>query len=77
MCACVRPCLQERLAERFDAVKGPRQWRALASFLSQLGYSEKGLRGIVDRLPRYKHALGVDEVYQVFKVWPAHWCASG
>lgn len=61
---------QEKLAERFSApsVKDARQWRGLAAFLAQLGYSEKGLRAIMERLPYYKHTLGISEVYQVFKV---------
>ncbi len=45
-----------------------REWRSLADCLSMFEYSEKGLRNVVERLRYYKHALGDEHVYRVFKV---------
>ncbi|GBF99009.1 hypothetical protein Rsub_11813 [Raphidocelis subcapitata] len=60
--------LREKLALRMEhAPGGAREWRWLAFCLGQLGYSEKAARRLAEVTRAYKHALGEDEVYCVFK----------
>ncbi|GFR52248.1 hypothetical protein Agub_g14782, partial [Astrephomene gubernaculifera] len=49
-----------------------REWRSLADCLALLPYSEKGLRNSMERLRCYKHALGDEHVYKVFKGMAEH-----
>lgn len=48
-----------------------REWRGIAACLDMVPYSEKGLRMIIERFKCYKHTLGDEQVYKVFKVRPA------
>jgi hypothetical protein len=51
--------LRDKLAVRMEAPgAGPREWRCLAWCIRQLGYSEKGARGLMELTRHYKHALG-------------------
>ncbi|EFJ48856.1 hypothetical protein VOLCADRAFT_104588 [Volvox carteri f. nagariensis] len=49
----------------YDAVV--REWRFLADCIALIPYSEKGLHTYMESLRCYKHALGDEHVYQVFK----------
>lgn len=53
--------LRERLVGRL-AAGGPREWRTVAWCIGQLGYSEKGLRRVVELTPAYRHTLGEQQV---------------
>ncbi|PNW77344.1 hypothetical protein CHLRE_10g432500v5 [Chlamydomonas reinhardtii] len=44
-----------------------REWRGIAACLDMVPYSEKGLRMIIERFKCYKHTLGDEQVYKVFK----------
>lgn len=41
---------------------GPREWRLVSWCISQLGYSEKGLRRIMEMTAAYRHTLGEQQV---------------
>lgn len=45
-----------------------REWRSLADCIALMPYSEKGLHICMENMRFYKHALGDNHVYQVFKV---------
>jgi condensin complex subunit 1 len=45
-----------------------REWRSLADCIALIPYSEKGMRICMELMRCYKHALGDEHVYQVFKV---------
>jgi hypothetical protein len=53
--------LKERLVGRL-ALGGPREWRTVAWCIAQLGYSEKGMRRIIELTPSYRHALAEQQV---------------
>ncbi|WIA41348.1 hypothetical protein OEZ86_004943 [Tetradesmus obliquus] len=57
--------LKERLVGRL-ALGGPREWRTVAWCIGQLGYSEKGMRRIIELTPSYRHALAEQQVFDVF-----------
>ncbi|KAF6263275.1 non-SMC mitotic condensation complex subunit 1-domain-containing protein [Scenedesmus sp. NREL 46B-D3] len=57
--------LKERLVGRL-ALGGPREWRTVAWCIAQLGYSEKGMRRIMELTPSYRHALAERQVFDVF-----------
>ncbi|GIL77384.1 hypothetical protein Vretifemale_6845 [Volvox reticuliferus] len=44
-----------------------REWRSLADCIALIPYSEKGLRACMECMRCYKHALGDEHVYNVFK----------
>ncbi|GLI59397.1 hypothetical protein VaNZ11_001278 [Volvox africanus] len=44
-----------------------REWRSLADCIALIPYSEKGLRACMELLPCYKHALGDEHVFNVYK----------
>ncbi|KAG2433029.1 hypothetical protein HXX76_008756 [Chlamydomonas incerta] len=44
-----------------------REWRGIAACLDMVPYSEKGLRMIMERFKCYKHTLGDEQVYRIFK----------
>jgi hypothetical protein len=54
--------LRERLVVRLTA-GGPREWRIIAWAIGQLGFSERGLRRIMELAPSYRHALGEQQVH--------------
>lgn len=65
-CTCVlqdkqAESLKERLVGRL-ALGGPREWRTVAWCIGQLGYSEKGMRRIIELTPSYRHALAEQQV---------------
>jgi hypothetical protein len=52
--------LRERLVGRLAAVgAGPREWRLVAWCIGQLGYSEKGLRRLMELTAAYRCAAPV------------------
>lgn len=53
--------LRERLVVRLQ-LGGPREWRLVAWCIGQLGYSEKGLRRIMELVACYRHTLGEQQV---------------
>jgi hypothetical protein len=53
--------LRERLVARLQQ-GGPREWRLVAWCIGQLGYSEKGLRRVMELAPCYRHTLGEQQV---------------
>ncbi|GLC56581.1 hypothetical protein PLESTB_001123300 [Pleodorina starrii] len=49
-----------------------REWRSLADCIALIPYSEKGLRNCMEHFKCYKHVLGDEHVYQVFKGLAEH-----
>jgi hypothetical protein len=78
--------LRDKLAVRMEAPgAGPREWRCLAWCIRQLGYSEKGARGLMELTRHYKHALGEPlvslagswvEVGLNYLVWAKAWSTT-
>ena len=59
--------LREKIICRFELVVDPCECSLLAKCITSLGYSDKGMRRIVELLKCYKHALGQMDVYKVFE----------
>ena len=53
--------LRERLVVRLQ-LGGPREWRLVAWCIAQLGYSEKGLKRVMEMTACYRHTLGEQQV---------------
>lgn len=60
--------LIEKLCHRFVGTTDSKQWQNIAYCLSQLTYSDKGIRKLADLLKSYQHTLAVDEVLNHFKI---------
>ncbi|XP_020273026.1 condensin complex subunit 1 isoform X1 [Asparagus officinalis] len=60
--------LVEKLCNRFNGVTDIRQWEYIAYCLSQLTFSEKGLKKLIDSFKTYEHALCEDSVMDYFRV---------
>jgi condensin complex subunit 1 len=61
--------LREKLCLRLEmATGGPRDWRRLAWCLDQLGYSEKGVKAVMEHTRVYRHTLGDPQVRLGFMV---------
>ncbi|KAI5084153.1 hypothetical protein GOP47_0000322 [Adiantum capillus-veneris] len=60
--------LIEKLCHRFSGTAEPKQWQNIAYCLSQLTYTDKGIKKLADLLKSYQHALAVEEVLNHFKV---------
>lgn len=65
--------LKERLVGRL-ALSGPREWRTVAWCIGQLGYSEKGMRRIIELTPSYRHALAEQQVRMREVLWGKRSC---
>jgi condensin complex subunit 1 len=65
--------LKERLVGRL-ALGGPREWRTVAWCIGQLGYSEKGMRRIIELTPSYRHALAEQQVRMREVLWGKRSC---
>jgi hypothetical protein len=53
--------LRERLVVRLQ-LGGPREWRLVSWCIAQLGYSEKGLKRVMEMTACYRHTLGEQQV---------------
>ncbi|MCO5547427.1 hypothetical protein L7F22_000876 [Adiantum nelumboides] len=60
--------LIEKLCHRFSGTAEPKQWQNIAYCLSQLTYTDKGIKKLADLLKSYQHALAVEEVLSHFKM---------
>lgn len=52
----------------FIFVADIRQWEYIAYCLSQLTFSEKGLKKLIDSFKTYEHALCEDSVMDYFRI---------
>ncbi|KAK8916246.1 hypothetical protein KSP39_PZI022560 [Platanthera zijinensis] len=59
--------LVEKLCNRFSGVTDTKQWECIAYCLSQLTFSEKGLKKLVDSFKVYEHVLSEDSVMDYFR----------
>ncbi|XP_057947732.1 condensin-1 complex subunit CAP-D2 isoform X2 [Malania oleifera] len=59
--------LVEKLCNRFSGVTDIRQWECLSYCLSQLAFTEKGMKKLMDLFKTYEHALCEDTVMDHFK----------
>ncbi|PKA58621.1 hypothetical protein AXF42_Ash008908 [Apostasia shenzhenica] len=60
--------LVEKLCNRFSGVADPRQWECIAYCLSQLNFSERGLRKLIESLKAYEHVLSEASVMDYFRI---------
>ncbi|KAG0453440.1 hypothetical protein HPP92_024744 [Vanilla planifolia] len=60
--------LVEKLCNRFTGVTDSRQWRCIAYCLSQLSFSERGLKKLIECFKAYEHVLSEDSVMDCFRV---------
>ncbi|XP_057535381.1 condensin-1 complex subunit CAP-D2-like isoform X1 [Amaranthus tricolor] len=54
--------LVEKLCNRFNGVTDSSQWECLAYCLSQLSFTDKGMKKLIDSFETYEHALCEDSV---------------
>ncbi|XP_020087513.1 condensin complex subunit 1 isoform X2 [Ananas comosus] len=59
--------LVEKLCNRFTGVTDTRQWEYIAYCLSQLTFSEKGLKKLIESFKVYEHVLSEDSVMNHFR----------
>ncbi|KAM7260107.1 hypothetical protein ACFE04_015848 [Oxalis oulophora] len=59
--------LVEKLCNRFSGVTDVRQWEYMSYCLSQLTFTEKGMKKLIDLFKTYEHALSEDSVMDHFK----------
>lgn len=59
--------LVEKLCHRFGGVTDIRQWECISYCLSQLGFTEKGLKKLIELSKTYEHTLVEDSVMDHFK----------
>ncbi|XP_020579522.1 condensin complex subunit 1 [Phalaenopsis equestris] len=59
--------LVEKLCNRFSGVTDNKQWECIACCLSQLTFSERGLKKLVESFKSYEHALSEDSVMDYFR----------
>ncbi|GAU24201.1 hypothetical protein TSUD_23380, partial [Trifolium subterraneum] len=59
--------LVEKLCNRFSGVTDVRQWEHISYCLSQLSFTEKGMKKLIDLFKTYEHALSEDSVMDNFK----------
>lgn len=60
--------LRERLVVRLQ-MGGPREWRLVAWCIEKLGYSEKGLKKVMEMTACYRHTLGEQQVRNLLGEW--------
>ncbi|KAI5396595.1 condensin-1 complex subunit CAP-D2 [Lathyrus oleraceus] len=59
--------LVEKLCNRFSGVADIRQWEHISYCLSQLSFTEKGMKKLIDLFKTYEHALSEDSVMDNFR----------
>ncbi|KAF1879594.1 hypothetical protein Lal_00033251 [Lupinus albus] len=59
--------LVEKLCNRFSGVTDVRQWEYIAYCLSQLSFTEKGMKKLIDLFKTYEHVLSEDSVMDHFR----------
>ncbi|XP_022983683.1 condensin complex subunit 1 [Cucurbita maxima] len=59
--------LVEKLCNRFSGVSDVKQWEYISYCLSQLGFTEKGMKKLIDSFKTYEHAVSEDSVMEHFK----------
>ncbi|KAL5720007.1 Condensin-1 complex subunit CAP-D2 [Ranunculus cassubicifolius] len=59
--------LVEKLCNRFSGVTDTKQWEYISYCLSQLTFTDKGMKKLMDSFKSYEHALCEDSVMENFK----------
>lgn len=59
--------LVEKLCNRFSGVIDTRQWEYISYCLSQLAFTEKGMKKLIDSFKTFEHVLSEDSVMDNFK----------
>ncbi|KAJ4701121.1 Condensin complex subunit 1 [Melia azedarach] len=59
--------LVEKLCNRFSGVTDVRQWQNISYCLSQLAFTEKGMKKLMESFKIYEHALSEDSVMENFR----------
>ncbi|XP_047172089.1 condensin-1 complex subunit CAP-D2 isoform X2 [Vigna umbellata] len=59
--------LVEKLCHRFSGVTDVRQWEYISYCLSQLSFTEKGMKKLIDLFKSYEHVLSEDSVMDHFR----------
>ncbi|KAL6145156.1 hypothetical protein ACLB2K_055844 [Fragaria x ananassa] len=59
--------LVEKLCNRFSGVTDVRQWEYISYCLSQLAFTEKGMKKLMESFKTYEHVLSEDSVMDHFK----------
>ncbi|XVE95803.1 hypothetical protein REPUB_Repub02eG0164500 [Reevesia pubescens] len=59
--------LVEKLCNRFSGVTDVRQWEHISYCLSQLSFTEKGIKKLIESFKTYEHALCEDSVMDHFR----------
>ncbi|XP_065857315.1 condensin-1 complex subunit CAP-D2 [Euphorbia lathyris] len=59
--------LVAKLCNRFSGVTDVKQWEYISYCLSQLSFTEKGMRNLIDSFKTYEHVLSEDSVMDHFK----------
>ncbi|XP_048321427.2 condensin-1 complex subunit CAP-D2 isoform X3 [Ziziphus jujuba] len=59
--------LVEKLCNRFSGVTDIRQWEYISYCLSQLAFTEKGMKKLMELLKTFEHALSEDSVMDHFR----------
>ncbi|KAK6244268.1 hypothetical protein QUC31_010677 [Theobroma cacao] len=59
--------LVEKLCNRFSGVTDARQWEHISYCLSQLSFTEKGMKKLIELFKTYEHALSKDSVMDHFR----------
>ncbi|XP_044478360.1 condensin complex subunit 1-like [Mangifera indica] len=59
--------LVEKLCNRFSGVTDIRQWEYISYCLSQLAFTEKGMKKLMEAFKIYEHALSEDSVMEHFR----------
>ncbi|KAJ6332137.1 hypothetical protein OIU76_010513 [Salix suchowensis] len=59
--------LVEKLCNRFCGVTDTRQWEYISYCLSQLAFTEKGMKKLIDSFKTFEHVLSEDSVMDNFK----------
>lgn len=59
--------LFEKFCHRFPGTSDAKQWKDLSYCMSQLTYTDKSLKRMIELFPKYQNALGEEEVVEHFK----------
>ncbi|KAK7392973.1 hypothetical protein VNO78_21423 [Psophocarpus tetragonolobus] len=59
--------LVEKLCHRFTGVTDVRQWEYISYCLSQLSFTEKGMKRLIELFKSYEHVLSEDSVMEHFR----------
>ncbi|XP_061360849.1 condensin-1 complex subunit CAP-D2 [Gastrolobium bilobum] len=59
--------LVEKLCNRFSGVTDVRQWEYISYCLSQLSFTERGMKKLIDLFKTYEHVLSEDSVMDHFR----------